>query len=145
MRKQMLTTAGERIAIDCDLAWVDELINEATAGERRDADAERATLAVRVESSSRPFHTTAWEPVTRGAWRRAKEVVLEDVCGSGFDLRLASGAERHYEPRAMPYFRRSHISSCRGASLRFFGAARTTRRIIYCKWRSRWLNTPFTR
>src|SRR5438270_532099 len=94
MRKQMLTTAGERIAIDCDLPWVDELINEATAGERRDADAERATLAVRVESSSRPFHTTAWEPVTRGAWRRAKEVVLEDVCGSGFDLRLASGAER---------------------------------------------------
>ena len=69
MRKQMLTTAGERIAIDCDLPWVDELINEATAGERRDADAERATLAVRVESSSRPFHTTAWEPVTRGAWR----------------------------------------------------------------------------
>ena len=94
MRKQMLTTAGERIAIDCDLSWVDELIDEATAGERRDADAERATLAVRVESSSRPFHTTAWEPVTRGAWRRAKEVVMEDVCGSGFDLRLAGAAER---------------------------------------------------
>src|SRR2546421_10483323 len=93
MRKQMLTTAGERIAIDCDLPWVDELIDEATAGERNDANGERATLAVRVGSSNPPIHTTAGEAVTRGAWRRAKEVVLEDVCGSGFDLRLAGGAE----------------------------------------------------
>lgn len=83
-----LETAGERIAIDCALPWVDDLIAEATAGERRDDSSGPATIDVRVESSNRSFDTTDWEPLTRGAWRLRDEVVIEDACSSGFDLRL---------------------------------------------------------
>jgi hypothetical protein len=91
MRDQVLTTAGERIAINCELPWVDALIDEAVSGERRNLNGEEPTLAVHIESSSRSFPTIGWEPVTRGAWRLGNEVVMEDVCGSGFDLRLRCG------------------------------------------------------
>lgn len=94
MHKEMLSTAGELVEIDCDLPWVDELIEEATSGERHRGKDEPPTLAVRVESSTREFQTAGWEPVTRGAWRLADEVVIENVCTSGFDLRLKGGAER---------------------------------------------------
>jgi hypothetical protein len=86
--KQTLETGGERIAIGCALNWVDELIYEASADELRVPGAEPATLTVNVESSSRPFDTTGWETLTRGAWRMPGEVVMEDVCSTGFDLRL---------------------------------------------------------
>jgi hypothetical protein len=85
--KGTLQTAGEQIAIDCVLRWVAELIDEAAAGELAEGDPGTATtLAVCVESTNRPFHNAAWEPLTRGAWRLGDEVVIEDVCSSGFDL-----------------------------------------------------------
>jgi hypothetical protein len=86
--RRILETAGERIAIDSALPWVDNLIEEATAGERRDVDSGTATLAVHIESSNRPFEITDWEPLTRDAWRFRDEVVIEDACSSGFDMHL---------------------------------------------------------
>jgi hypothetical protein len=86
--KGTLETAGERISIECALPWVDELIEEATAHACHHEDNGPVTLAVRVESTSRPFDTTAWEPLTRGAWRLRDKVVIEDACSSGFDLCL---------------------------------------------------------
>ena len=97
MREEMLATAGERILIGCDLPWVDELIAEATAGERRKGDTERATVAVQVESSNRAFDTGAWEPLTRGAWRLRNEVVIEDACSSGFNVLV------HGEPELVTF------------------------------------------
>ncbi len=91
-----LETAGERITIACDLPWVDELIKEATGGEPNGMDSGPATIAVQVESTNRPFGTSAWEPLTRGAWRLRDEVVIEDACSSGFDLRV-SGRPDHAE------------------------------------------------
>ena len=93
-----LETAGERIAIVCALPWVDELIDEATGRERNDMDSGAASVAVHVESTNRPFDTTAWEPLTRGAWRLRDEVVIEDVCSSGFDLHVGGGPD-HAELR----------------------------------------------
>ncbi|MGH7762359.1 MAG: hypothetical protein ACREOY_13255, partial [Candidatus Dormibacteraceae bacterium] len=93
MRKEMLTTGGEHMSISCDLPWVDDLIDEATAGERRKTAAQPPTLAVHIESTSRPFYTTGWEPVTRGAWRLGHDVMIEDVCSSGFDLQLRCGQD----------------------------------------------------
>lgn len=88
-----LETAGERVALACALPWVSELIEEAAPTERKESGSGPATLAVEVESSSRPFDTARWEPLTRGAWRLGHEVVIEDACSSGFDLRLHAVAE----------------------------------------------------
>jgi hypothetical protein len=89
-----LQTAGEQIAIDCTVPWVAELIDEAAAGELTNGNSGTGTLAVCVESTNRPFHNVMWEPLTRGAWRRGEEVVIEDVCSSGFDLLLNGGREQ---------------------------------------------------
>jgi hypothetical protein len=88
-----LVTAGERVAIACALPWVGALIEEAAPTERDESGFGPATLTVDVESSKRAFDTAGWEPLTRGAWRRGGEVVIEDACSSGFDLRLHTAAE----------------------------------------------------
>jgi hypothetical protein len=88
-----LETGGERLQITCALPWVDELVQEAAAGELRHRTGERATVAVNIESSTRAYDTRSWEPLTRGAWRHGNEVVMQNVCSSGFDLRLFATRE----------------------------------------------------
>jgi hypothetical protein len=91
--KAALQTAGERIAIDCSVAWVAELIEEAAAGELgRHVDGP-ATLAVHVEPTGRPFASAGWESLTRGALRHEGSVLMEDVCSSGFDVLVDGGSE----------------------------------------------------
>lgn len=84
----VLDSGGERLQIGSAIAWVDELIEEATAGEIHRGDRQGASVMVNVESTNRAFHSNAWEPLTRGAWRQRDEVVMEDVCSSGFDLHV---------------------------------------------------------
>ena len=57
MRDQVLTTAGERIAINCELPWVDALIDEAVSGERRNLNGDERAIAVNIKSASRSFPT----------------------------------------------------------------------------------------
>jgi len=90
----LLDTAGERLAIDCALPWVAELVAEGAGGELRDGSFGDATVHVGIESDRRPFATDGWEPLTRGAWARGGEVVLENACTTGFDLRLECSAEQ---------------------------------------------------
>ena len=84
----MLETGGERLRINCALAWVDDLIEEGASGELHQGGGEGCSVRVNVESADRAFDTDGYEPLTRGAWRRRDEVVMEDVCSSGFDLLL---------------------------------------------------------
>lgn len=86
-------TAGERLSIDCELSWVAELLAEATAGELRRGPARNASVSVRVEADRRPFSTRGWELLTRGAWCRGGEVVIENACTAGFDLHLSGTGE----------------------------------------------------
>ena len=98
----MLETAGERLAVECSLSWVGELIAEGTGGELRATDARDASLRIHVEADSSPFRTAGWQLLSRGAWHRKGEVVLEDACTAGFDLhfrRTVSGAEFTYRWR----------------------------------------------
>jgi hypothetical protein len=85
-----LHTAGEVLEIACDLAWVAERIEEGAAGELREGHDARASVTIHVEADHRPFPTDGWEPVTRGAWRRAGEVVVRNACTSGFDVHVAA-------------------------------------------------------
>jgi hypothetical protein len=90
----LLDTAGERLAIECSLSWVAELIAEGSGGELRRFEAPDASVQVHVEADRHPFETRGWECLTRGAWRREGELILEDACTAGFDLHLRCTPER---------------------------------------------------
>src|SRR5919201_3153939 len=81
-----LDIAGERLSIECALPWVADLIAEAAVGELRSAPTADGSLRVRVEAQRRPFDTRGWQLLTRGAWRRDGEVVIENACTAGFDV-----------------------------------------------------------
>jgi len=83
----ILETAGEVVAVDSPPGWVTRLLDEASAGALSPRPAS-ATMAIHIEATSRPFSVAGLTPLTRGAWSHADEVVVEDACGSGFDVRL---------------------------------------------------------
>jgi hypothetical protein len=83
-----LDTAGERLDLECALPWVSELIAEGSGGELRRGETSNASVRVCVESERHAFRTDGWDVLARGAWRRAGEVILEDVCTAGFDLHV---------------------------------------------------------
>lgn len=89
----VLETAGERLSIDCSVPWITELIDEGAAGELQRIEASDATVHVHVEADRRGFDVSGWELLTRGAWRRDREVVVENVCTAGFDLHLRCTSE----------------------------------------------------
>lgn len=83
-----LRTAGEDLHIESSLPWVARCIEEGSAGELGDGGAADASILVHVESEARAFDTRGWDFLTRGAWRRDGEVVIENACTSGFDVRV---------------------------------------------------------
>lgn len=91
-----LDTAGERVHIDCSLQWVANLIAESAPGELEPGHGAEVspTVYVRIESKRRAFDVEGWELLTRGAWRRDGEVVVEDACTSGFDVHLRCMRDR---------------------------------------------------
>ena len=98
----VLRTAGEGVSFDCSLGWVEELIREGSAGELTDDDLGPASVRVRVEPTRAAFDVRGWKRLSRGAWVRAEEIVLENACASGFDLRLRcslAGADFTYRWR----------------------------------------------
>ena len=89
-----LSTAGERVALDCGLSWVADLIAETAGDQLRDVDGTPVSVEIAVETARQPFPTHGWELLTRGAWRRDGELVLENACASGFDVHVRPAAER---------------------------------------------------
>ena len=81
-------TAGECLSLSSSLRWVSELLAEGIGHDLLPDAGPAASVAVHVEAEQRPFDTTGWELLARGAWRRGGEVVLENVCTAGFDLHL---------------------------------------------------------
>ena len=87
-------SAGVRVGIESELDWASDLISEGAAGELRLSDQAPAPLRVRVEADRRPFPGTGWRYLSRGVWERRGEVVLEDVCTTGFDLHAEATADQ---------------------------------------------------
>jgi hypothetical protein len=81
-------TAGVQVDVECAVTWVGRLI-EAACGDALTPGTGRGSALVRVEAERGAFPTAGWELVTRGAWRRPGQVVVENVAASGFDLALA--------------------------------------------------------
>ncbi len=92
--RPLLDTAGERISFDCRLPWVAEMIAEGAGGELRTHGAPaEPSLQVVVEKSVQPFDVAGLRLLTREAYAGEAEVVIENVCSSGFDVRVRCGAD----------------------------------------------------
>ena len=89
-----LRTAGESLGFDCSLDWVAQLIEEGSGGELADFESSAVSINVYVDSARSPFETRGWNPLGRGAWQRDGDIVLENACTSGFDLRLTCSPDR---------------------------------------------------
>lgn len=81
-----LTTAGERLVVDCAIPWLGALLDTAVAGEFAETTTDSsATVSVEVQDGP-AFDPAGWRLVTRGVWARDRRALLVDACSSGFDL-----------------------------------------------------------
>lgn len=82
----ILETAGHRVEVRCGVPWLSTVLEEGMLEDFQDAGTGDATLSVVVEADSRPFDVTGWEQFMRRAWRSDGQMVVENICSSGFDL-----------------------------------------------------------
>jgi hypothetical protein len=93
MIQGVLTSAGERLGIECAVPWVGELIREASDGCFTGGDPDTARIRIRVEQHRDAFHTGGWEPLARGVAGRDGSLVLRNLLSTGFDLRVDPSAD----------------------------------------------------
>jgi hypothetical protein len=118
-----VTTAGERVLVDCDIAWLSRLLAEAAAGELSEADVAGETVRLRVQADRRPFDRAGWALVARGAWAAPPRVLVEDACSSGFDLQIdPRGSVLHVTARYRPAARTRAANMLLGARFRLLAA-----------------------
>ena len=89
--RAVVSTAGIRVGVECELRWVAQLLAECcgdTLEHDQLATIDTVELRIRIERSRDPFDTGGLAPLSRAAWSGAGELVMRDVCTSGFDLRL---------------------------------------------------------
>ncbi|HJQ47124.1 MAG TPA: hypothetical protein VJ870_12515 [Amycolatopsis sp.] len=91
--RAMLMQAGERLLADCPPGRVAGLLAEACPGQWH-RPAGHADIELRVTATRDPFRLSGAEPLTRGAYRRDRAVVLTNACGSGFDLSVEAVEDR---------------------------------------------------
>ena len=88
MTQGVLVTAGERLAVDCAISWVGELIEEAADGGLTAEDPGTGTVRIRVEATRAPFETAGWRPLARGVVGHDRSLLLRNPLSTGFDLRV---------------------------------------------------------
>ena len=93
MIQGVLTSAGERLGIECAVPWVGELIREASDGCFTGGDPDTARIRIRVEQHRDAFDTGGWEPLARGVAGRDGSMVLRNLLSTGFDLRVDPSAD----------------------------------------------------
>lgn len=81
-----ITTAGERVAVDCALPRLAALLRASTAGELAEGSAEGQTVHLELQAGRQPFDVSGWTLIGRGTWADPPRAVLADACSSGFDL-----------------------------------------------------------
>jgi len=108
MTKQaVIESCGETLAMHSDIDWVDALLQEGNDGAAV-AGHSGSTVSIHVEATSSPFPLRGLTPLTRTAWSGSGEVVIGDVCGSGFDVRMKqSGSRADFTVRWRPSASRS--------------------------------------
>ena len=87
-----LSTAGERLGVDCAVPRLAALLDAGTGGELDEAPAAGNTVYLKVEADHRPFGRDGWTLIGRGAWANSPLALIADACSSGFDLLVEHGS-----------------------------------------------------
>jgi hypothetical protein len=92
-QQEFLATCGEVVALESRIDWVGRLLLDGSDGaaSRRPI---ATTMAIVVESTTRSFPISGLTPLSRSAWSGGGEVVMVDVCGSGFDVHATLSSSR---------------------------------------------------
>jgi hypothetical protein len=93
MMHAALETAGEIVDITSEPAWVSRILDEGSDGALQTPDV-NSTVTVRIESERGAFPLAGLMVLTRGAWAGGGVLVMEDACGTGFDLRVTVATDR---------------------------------------------------
>jgi hypothetical protein len=97
-------TGGELVGVDSELPWVDRLVTRAAGHPEPAPPGAAPTVVLRVERSTTAFDVTGMRPVTRGAHGDGQRTVLDNACGSGFDLLVAAGDQLVVTARYRPTY-----------------------------------------
>jgi hypothetical protein len=89
----IVRTGGEVVAVAAELPWAGRLLATQLGLDATEEPKTDPTVTLRLETSRAAFDRAGWSIVTRGAYSRGTGVVLEDVGGSGFDLRVDAGGD----------------------------------------------------
>jgi hypothetical protein len=82
-----VTTAGERVVVDCPIPRLMTLLTGSTGGELADSDPAGETVHVEIQPGRLPFSREGWTLVGRDSWASGTAVLITNACSSGFDLR----------------------------------------------------------
>ncbi len=114
-----VTTAGERVLVDCAVPWLSTLLVEGTAGELAEAAASDETVRLEIQADRRPFDRDGWTLIGRGTWAAPPRALIEDACSSGFDLLVEPrGSGLHVAVRYRPAPRTRAANVLLGARFR---------------------------
>jgi hypothetical protein len=130
---RLVTTAGERVALVCPYGWVSALIDDSFTEEWGQTSDPPSTLSVRIEGRTDPFDVEGWILLARGAWARDGDLVMHNVCSSGFDLLLRPAAD----PCDFTFRWRPSLRS-RAASMAFRSRFRLLVRAVLIQYPAMW-------
>jgi hypothetical protein len=98
-----VSTAGERVTVECAVPRLEALLEASTAGELSEAPAAGQTVHLDLQATRQPFDSDGWTLIGRGAWGDPPRALLLDACSSGFDLQVEPrGAVLHVTARYRP-------------------------------------------
>jgi hypothetical protein len=98
-----VTTAGERVGVDCAVPKLARLLDAGTGGELAAASAAGETVHLEVQADRRPFRRDGWAMIGRDAWASPPRALIVDACSSGFDLLIEPrGGTLHVTARYRP-------------------------------------------
>lgn len=105
MKRTSIRTAGQNVDVDSALPWVSALLDESHGRPQPPDDGGGPDISVTIEKETRAFDTAGWAPLSRDSWDREGQVVIRDVCTSGFDMRMTlapSGPDARFRWRPPP-------------------------------------------
>jgi hypothetical protein len=88
--RAVIRTAGERTEVACAHRWLAGVLAEGAAGQLVSADDARPDVRVTVEDTTAAFDTAGWDVLTRDAWRRPGQLIVQNACSSGLDLLVSA-------------------------------------------------------